>query len=263
MWRQPPPAVLPTPCLRMYPWLPADSPPPPDAADTRPPSGRGCLVLGGMALVTILACALLFYGILQSGIDRLSGFSFPSFSLPNATPTIITSQPSVLLQVQALSRLETQRYVLEKVIQAEIPGALPLPLTGDKLLFVGHGEAVAGVDLGKVTEDDITTTIVSDTRRVALRLPAPELFYVRLDNDKSYVYDRQTGMFSKTDPNLETQVRQVAEQQIRDAALEGGILRQAQENAERTLRSLLTGLDFTEVTITFDPSIETPGTPPP
>ena len=228
----------------------------------RPPTGRGCLILAGMGLVTVLACMLLFYGILQSGIDRLSGFSFPSFSLASGTPTIDTSQPSVILQVQALSRLETQSYVVEKVIRAEIPGALPLPFSGDKLLFVGHGEAVAGVDLNRVRPEDISITVLSDTRRVEMSLPAAELFYVRLDNDKSYVYDRETGVLNGADPNLETKVRQEAERQIRDAALESGILQQAQTNAEKTLRSLLTGLGYDEITITFTPYVP-PSTPVP
>lgn len=228
----------------------------------RPPTGRACLILAGMGLVTVLACMLLFYGVLQSGFDRLSGFSFPSLSLAGGTPTIDTSQPSVVLQVQALSRLETQSYVVEKVIRAEIPGALPFPLSGDKLLFVGHGEAVAGVDLNNVRPEDITITVLSDTRRVEMRLPAAELFYVRLDNDKSYVYDRETGVFNGADPNLETKVRQEAERQIREAALESGILRQAQTNAEKTLRSLLTGLGYEEITITFAPYVP-PSTPVP
>jgi hypothetical protein len=249
--------------------LPDEGPYPPDwpaapaAPATRSAAGRGCLIVAGMALVTVLACLLLFYGTLQSGIERLSGFSFPSFALPNPTPTIDTSQPSVILQVQALSRLETQRYVVEKVIRAEIPGALPLPFSGDKLLFVGHGEAVAGVDLNRVRPEDITITVLSDTRRVEMRLPAVELFHVRLDNDKSYVYDRETGLFNSADPGLETRVRQEAERQIREAALEGGILQQAEANAEKTLRSLLTGLGYDEITITFAPPIVPPATPVP
>jgi hypothetical protein len=121
---------------------------------------------------------------------------------------------------------------------------------------------VAGVDLSRVRPEDITTSVVSDTRRVELRLPAAELFYVRLDNDKSYVYDRETALFSSADPNLETQVRQEAERQIRDAALESGILPQAQTNAEKTLRSLLSGLGYDEITITFAPYVP-PVTPVP
>ncbi len=57
-----------------------------------------------------------------------------------------------------------------------------------------------------------------------VRLPAAEVLVATLDNDKSYVYDRQTGLFTKGDPSLETQARQVAEQEILKAAIGDGIL---------------------------------------
>jgi hypothetical protein len=207
------------------------------------------VIVAGMALVTVLACGLLFYGAIQSGLSRLTGF--PSFSLPQPTPTII-AQPPIILRVQALSRLETQRYVMDTVVTAEEPGLLPAPFTGDKILFLGHGEAVAGVDLGQMTEDDIV--VYTDTGRVELHVPSAELFYVRLDNEQSRVYDRQTGVFSRADPNLETQVRQTAERQIQQTAIESGIISQAQANAEKTLRTLLASLGYTNVTITVKPA---------
>jgi hypothetical protein len=96
-------------------------------------------------------------------------------------------------------------------------------------------------------DEDIV--VYTDTGRVELHVPAAELFYVLLDNEKSRVYDRQTGLFSRADPQLETQVRQMAEQQIRQTALESGIISQAQGNAEKTLRALLASLGYTDVTI--------------
>jgi hypothetical protein len=207
------------------------------------------VIVAGMALVTVLACALLFYGAIQSGISRLTGF--PSFSLPQPTPTII-AQPPIILRVQALSRLETQSYVMDTVVTAEEPGLLPAPFTGDKILFIGHGEVVAGVDLGQMREEDIV--VYTTTNRVELHVPAAELFYVRLDNDQSRIYDRQTGLFSRADPQLETQVRQKAEQQIRQTAVESGIITQAQQNAEKTLRALIESLGYSDVTIIVKPA---------
>ena len=78
-------------------------------------------------------------------------------------------------------------------------------------------------------------------------VPAAEVFVATLDNEKSYVYDRQTGLFTKGDVNLETQARQVAEQEIKKAALEDGILTLAQNNAESYLERLLRSLGFTAV----------------
>jgi hypothetical protein len=79
---------------------------------------------------------------------------------------------------------------------------------------------------------------------LTVRLPPAEIFIATLDNNKSYVYNRDTGLLAKPDPTLETQVRQVAEQEILKAALEDGILQQAQTNAESYLMKFFTALGF-------------------
>jgi hypothetical protein len=159
------------------------------------------------------------------------------------TVTIDTSRPSVVEQVKALSKLETVHYQVEKVITGASTGPLPAPLTGDKILLVAHGEVVGGIDLDKLKPEDV----VEAGSAVTLTLPAPEILYSKLDNDKTYVYDRQTGIFSKPDPNLESQMRSAAEKAIVQSAQEDGILQEARTNAEQTLRTLLTGLGYKDV----------------
>ncbi len=56
-----------------------------------------------------------------------------------------------------------------------------------------------------------------------------------------------------TDPNLETRVRQVAEEQILQAAVENGIIAKAQTNAEGVIKSLVTGLGYEEVIFEHGP----------
>jgi hypothetical protein len=199
-------------------------------------------------LVT-LACALLAFATVREGMNglgRLTGLipSMPSLGVVTTpTVTIDTSRPAVIDRVRALGRLETVEYHLEKVVSGKSSGPLPDFLTGDRILLVAYGEVTAGVDLSALTPEDIT--VVSDT--VTIRLPAPQVLHRSLDNSRTYVYDRQTGLFSKPDPDLETQVRQAAEQQIMQAALEDGILDKARANAEEVLRTLITGLGYREV----------------
>jgi hypothetical protein len=54
-------------------------------------------------------------------------------------------------------------------------------------------------------------------------------------------------LFSRVDPNLESEVRREADRQIRQAALESGILKVAADNARGTLTSFLHGLGFEPV----------------
>jgi hypothetical protein len=70
------------------------------------------------------------------------------------------------------------------------------------------------------------------------------IFIAALNNEKSYVYDRETGVLTRPDINLETLVRQRAEQEILKGALEDGILEQAQVNAEAYLLKFFAALGF-------------------
>ncbi|HEY75733.1 MAG TPA: DUF4230 domain-containing protein, partial [Thermoflexia bacterium] len=86
----------------------------------------------------------------------------------NPTPTIRPDPTTIIRQVQSLSRLETASYTIEKVITAESGQDALAFLFGDRLLFVAHGRVIAGVDLGKIQEGDITVT---DDDRVIVVLP--------------------------------------------------------------------------------------------
>jgi hypothetical protein len=161
------------------------------------------------------------------------------------TPTIYPDPVTVVQEVRSLSRLETAQYTIEKVITAETGEGALGALFGDRLIFVAHGQVIAGVDLSKLRGSDI---VVSPNGEVTIIVPAAEIFIASVDNDKSYVYDRQTGLLTKGDQNLETQARQVAQQQIEQGALEDGILKLAQDNAQSYLERLLRSLGFTSVT---------------
>lgn len=207
-----------------------------------------CSVVAVTVGLLALTCMLLAYATLREGVGGLGNLRglIPSINfglVTTPTVTIDTSRPSVVEQVKALSKLETVHYQVEKVITGASTGPLPAPLTGDKILLVAHGEVVGGIDLDKLNAEDV----VEAGSAVTLSLPAPEILYSKLDNDKTYVYDRQTGIFSKPDPNLESQMRSAAEKAIVQSAQEDGILQEARTNAEQTLRTLLTGLGYKDV----------------
>lgn len=175
--------------------------------------------------------------------------------LLHPTPTIRPSPATIVREVRSLSRLETVVYTVEKVITAE-SGQGPLAfLFGDKLLLVAHGQVIAGVDLGKVQERDVTVTADD---QVVLTLPPAEVFVVRLDSEKTFVYDRDTGVFGMK-PDLETAARQAAEEEILRAALADGILETADRNARSFLEGFIKGFGFREVVFVQ----ATPAPPPP
>jgi hypothetical protein len=161
-------------------------------------------------------------------------------NLLNPTPTIIPDPVTYINEVRALARLETIQYSIEKVVTGEVGQGTFGFILGDKLLFVAHGTVIAGIDLSKLNPEDMRY----ENGVLTVRLPPAEVFIATLDNEKSYVYDRETGVLAKPDVNLETQVRQRAEEEILKAAIEDGILEQAQINAEAYLFKFFAALGF-------------------
>jgi hypothetical protein len=164
-------------------------------------------------------------------------------SLMNPTPTIIPDPVTYITEVRALARLETIQYSVEKVITAEIGQGSFGFLFGDKLLFVAHGIVIAGIDMEKIQPGDMQ--LINGVLQV--RLPPAEIFIATLNNEKSYVYDRDTGILTKSVQDLETLARQAAEREILKAASEDGILDQAQRNAELFLYKFFQALGYKEV----------------
>jgi len=161
-------------------------------------------------------------------------------NLLNPTPTIIPDPVTYINEIRALARLETIQYSIEKVITGETGGGTFGALFGDKILFVGHGTVIAGIDMDKLRPEDMRF----ENGVLTVNLPPAEVLIATLDNEKSYVYNRDTGLLTKPDPNLETLVRQRAEEEILKAALEDGILEQAQINAEAYLIKFFNALGF-------------------
>lgn len=216
--------------------------------------------IGTILLVAILLAVLLIgFGIYREvqqatgPVANLGGGLATQVSeIIHPTPTIYPDPITVIREVQSLTRLETAQYTIEKVVTAEIGQETFSFLFGDRLLFVAHGVVIAGVDFAKMSTSDLR---VDPEGRAYVVLPQPEVFVATLDNEKSYVYDRQTGLLTKGDITLETQARQIAEQEIRKAALEDGILELAGTNARNYMERLLKALGYTEVTFI----IPTPG----
>jgi len=161
-------------------------------------------------------------------------------NLLNPTPTIIPDPVTYINEIRALARLETIQYSVEKVITGETGAGTFDTLFGDKILFVGHGTVIAGIDMEKLGPENMRY----ENGVLTVNLPPAEIFIATLDNEKSYVYNRDTGLLTKPDPNLETLVRQRAEEEILKAALEDGILKQAQINAEAYLFKFFSALGF-------------------
>jgi hypothetical protein len=219
---------------RMRPWLP---------------------VLIGIAILVMVAipCYLVFTtfsavsDLTNSGVEQVrqmaNSVSTQVANVLHPTPTIIPDPITIVHEVRSLARLETIQYSVEKVITAEIGQGFFGFLLGERILFIAHGTVVAGVDLQKLQPEDLRT----ENGILYVQLPEAEIFVATLNNEDSYVYDRQLGALAKGSQDLETEARRVAEQAILDSALQDGILEQAEINAEAYMLRLFLNLGFPDV----------------
>ena len=162
----------------------------------------------------------------------------------DATPVILPNPVVIVEEINSLARLETASYSFQDILQIERNQESLFGLFGESLLFVAYGDVIAGIDLAKLGPEDVQ--VVSPTK-VVVRLPEAELFVMDLDNDRSYVADRDIGLLTKGDAELETLIRQEAEARMMEAALANGILDMANEEARSVLSGLLTELGFQEI----------------
>ena len=159
------------------------------------------------------------------------------------TPTIIPDPVTIIQQVRSLARLETIQYSVQKIITAEINQGAFAFLFEDRLLLVAHGTVLAGIDLNKLKTEDVWL----EGSTLMVRLPETEIFIATLNNEKTYVYERDTGILRKPVRDLETLARQSAEKEILNAALEDGILETARINGETYLARFFNLLGFSDV----------------
>ena len=213
-------------------------------------NNKGWFLVIGVLLIIAMVSSVMIWLIYDSfqrtvtPVQSMTGdLATQVSSLLRPTPTLIPNPITIIRDVRSLARLETIQYTVEKVITAEQgQGSLGM-LFGDKLIFVAHGQVIAGLDLSKLGAGDI------EIREgiLYLHLPKPEIFVAALDNEKSYIYDRQTGLLTKGDINLESSARRMAEDEIEKAAIEDGIMDLARQNAENYLSRLLSDLGYPEV----------------
>lgn len=149
--------------------------------------------------------------------------------------------PAVVSQVRGLKQLVTVRYVVQKVVGLTEPRQ---PLGEESILLMVEGRAQAGVDLAEVTQYDIQVT----GKKIKIRLPPPTILDVYIDEKNTKVWDRRITWWTpwvSPDPTLEHKARLAALDDIRQAALDMGILRDAETSAKAAIRDLVGAMGAT------------------
>jgi hypothetical protein len=148
----------------------------------------------------------------------------------SSPPPKIQNTATILKQVQTLSELVTVKYVLEKVVILE-----DVKWYGEnRVLLVAHGIVKAGVDLQEIKPGDVRV----EDKAVFVKLPPARITDVYLDDQKTRVVDRATGLLRAFDKDLEQNARRQAVDDLARSARFNGIQGDAEERARLQLANL-------------------------
>jgi len=148
----------------------------------------------------------------------------------------IQSTTTIVQQVQTLAELVTVKYVLEKVVILD-----DIKWYGEnRVLLVAHGIVKAGVDLKEIKPEDVRV----EDKKIILKLPGARITDVYLDEQKTRVVDRSTGLLRAFDKDLEQNARRQAVDDLRIAARSNRIYEDAEERARLQLANLFHQLGY-------------------
>jgi len=173
----------------------------------------------------IFAAGLFFGGFFYHWLGSKSG--------------VIFNTATLLKKVQTLSQFVTVKYNLEKVVVLD-----DVKWYGDShVTLVAHGVVKAAIDLDQLGPGDIQIS----GKKISMVLPRSRVVDAYLDDQRTQIVERATGLLRVFDKDLEQNARRQAVEELRLAALQNGILNDASERARSQLTILLYQVGFTEV----------------
>ncbi len=208
------------------------------------------MTTGGITVATLL----ILVGIWRAGSSFFSLIE-DFFNAPPPTPTV--SVPTMVVnQIQGVTELTTAMFTMESIVPTEQDrkfGNFTIGTT--QLLYIAQGEVRAGVDLNLLTASDVT--VHPETNSVVVTIPPAKILDYKLDVTNSRVYDYDRGFLNlgpDVAPHLQTLAQRKTLEKVVSAACQQGILDQARDRAEMTIKTLLTNSGYREVKVISEAS---------
>jgi hypothetical protein len=169
------------------------------------------------------------------GIVILTAVILVAILLRRGSPPEI-DPAAVVAQVRQLNQLATVKYTVQKVVGLK---ERRQPLGEESILLILQASVDAGIDLAAIRPEDVTRR---GDGTLVLRLPPPKLLNVAVDEKETKVWDREKTWWTPWVPyslDLEQRARMAGLEAVKQAALDMGILKHAERNAESSIRGLL------------------------
>lgn len=167
------------------------------------------------------------------------------------------SNPVVLAALQDLAAYKAASGQFQVVIDLEKDVRfVPSFIAGERTYLVAAGNVDAEVDFSGLGPGAVEVS--EDRTAVTITLPRAHLAEARIDNEATYVAERQRGVVNRlgealsSNPGDDAQLYARAEEEMEAAAAQGDLVGRAEENTRQMLVTLLESLGFEQVTIVFE-----------
>ncbi len=186
--------------------------------------------VGRVVAVVLAAIVLLLW--LVSKVPDLNPFD---------AQTQDRSGPALLQSVRDLSQYHAAEGNFQVIVDLEKDVSwVPDVIAGSRTLFVAQGSVNAYVDLEGLS--DKALTVDEQKKTVQVRLPAAQLAKPNIDQEHTYLYSQQRGIWDRVEAMFDTADQKefylLAEKKIGEAATNANLT----DRAERNTRQMLTGM---------------------
>lgn len=195
----------------------------------------------------IVATVLLIIFVFQK-IDWLPSFK----NIFASQPVVIEETPIIIKEINTLSQLITVTYTDEVVMDEAKPGkgipsimsagiGMILVPSTDRLIMIGRGKVLAGIDLKGLKENDVNTSGDS----IHVTLPAAQILNTIINPSGFEIF------YQKGDWNEEaiTALKIKIKNELTKRALQQNILKQAEERSRNIIETFLKSTGFKKVNI--------------
>jgi len=162
-------------------------------------------------------------------------------------PLTIDNTPILIKEINNLAQLITitsfDEVVMDSIKKSKkLPGTI-FPVPASKIVLIAKGQAMAGVDLKKLNNEDVM--IKNDS--ISILFPPAQILNTILNPSDFETFD-ETGVWSSEEVN---QVKVRIREKIIQRALEQNLLFKASERCKIIMENFLRNIGFTRIQITF------------
>lgn len=158
------------------------------------------------------------------------------------------SSTAVLNQIRNISELNTVEMYFDEIVDfknAKKFKGWTIPFTKKSFIFTADARVKAGLNLRKLTEEDIKI----NKKKITIILPQPSITSEEILNTKTY--DEKEGIFNEITNEDTLKAIDTFKAHLKKQATDSGILEKARENARITIEKWLTFMGFKEIHIQF------------